>query len=173
MHSLILVSVSCSLKSFNTVSSLKCIKWDCGDQYHRFFGSGARQLSTRQEMNSWPCQMLLRADSVVPVMLGNVGHSGCYQKGFVLMFCLPLHVTGYLFNISSPGSEEGLCPASQLYQLVLPSLIFIGAFLNVTSASSKRCLSYLRCPQVNGWSLVHLTCSWIWSYREEIVFVCS
>lgn len=82
MHSLIYYffsSVSCSLESFNTVSWLKCIKWDCGDQYHGFFGSGAQQLSTTQEMSSWSCQMLLCADDGVPVMFGR---SGCYQKGW-------------------------------------------------------------------------------------------
>lgn len=62
------------------------------------------------------------------------------RKGFFgfLMFCLPSEGTGYLFNILSSDLKKGCAQTSlsQLYQLVLyilvlPTFIFITAFLHV------------------------------------------
>lgn len=46
------VLVSSSLKSFSTEPWLKCIKWDCGEQYQRFFWKlcSAAQNCTRDEL---------------------------------------------------------------------------------------------------------------------------
>lgn len=104
----------------------------------------ALQLRSAQKMSSWPCQMLLHADNVGPVMLGKVGHSGCHQKGFFclfgffLMFCLPSEDIGYLFNIPLSDLKKGCAQTSlsQMYQLVLyilvlPAFTFISAFLHI------------------------------------------
>lgn len=99
------------------------------------------QLRTAQEMSSWPCQMLLHADSVGPVMFVKVGHSACHQKGFFfgfLMFCLPTEDTGYLFSIPSSDLKKGCAQESLpqldqlvLHILVLPAFIFVTAFLHI------------------------------------------
>lgn len=143
------------------------------------FGSCVLQLRTAQEVSSWPCQMLLHADSVGPVMFSKVGHSGCHQKRFFfvfLMFCLPSEGIRYLLNILSSDLKKGCAQTSlsQLYQLVLyilvlPTFIFITAFLHMCFQRFLLCWSC----QVSGWSLLHFKLSWVWSYRAEVALVCS
>lgn len=88
-------------RKLSPASWLKCIKGDCGEQCHRFFGGGVRQLRTTQERSSCPCQMLLCADNVVPGVFGNVGHSSCTRKGFFGCFICHLK-TWDILNIPLP-----------------------------------------------------------------------